>query len=294
MKILLEGGSYQGRSVSSANSKLTPVLEDTVKAWQASNKAAETILKYRKELTGFGQTQQKLNALSPTLLELTEQISTLKVQGGGSAREISASGQLVMLTQRLGRSANEFLTSEGVNPETAFLLGKDSNTFHDLVEGFLNGSEILRLNPTKDADTREKLQELKKVFEEYQVGVSAILSNLQNFIATKQSEQLIFNENESLKTKLTKLQKTYTDEQDSISLSFVMLMVSAPLLLVALAVGLIISIFQAATQINETTLSFIPKLLAIFLTLIIAGPWMLTILLDYMRQMITGIATMAG
>jgi flagellar biosynthetic protein FliQ len=74
----------------------------------------------------------------------------------------------------------------------------------------------------------------------------------------------------------------------------VMLMVSAPLLLVALAVGLIISIFQAATQINETTLSFIPKLVAIFVTLIIAGPWMLTILLDYMRQMFTSIATMAG
>lgn len=74
----------------------------------------------------------------------------------------------------------------------------------------------------------------------------------------------------------------------------VMLMVSAPLLLVALAVGLIISIFQAATQINETTLSFIPKLVAIFITLIIAGPWMLTILLDYMRQMFTSIATMAG
>ena len=74
----------------------------------------------------------------------------------------------------------------------------------------------------------------------------------------------------------------------------VMLMVSAPLLLVALAVGLIISIFQAATQINETTLSFIPKLVAIFVTLIIAGPWMLTILLDYMRQMFSSIATMAG
>ena len=74
----------------------------------------------------------------------------------------------------------------------------------------------------------------------------------------------------------------------------VMLMVSAPLLLVALAVGLIVSIFQAATQINETTLSFIPKLVAIFVTLIIAGPWMLTILLDYMRQMFTSIATMAG
>ena len=74
----------------------------------------------------------------------------------------------------------------------------------------------------------------------------------------------------------------------------VTLMVAAPLLLVALGIGLIVSIFQAATQINETTLSFIPKLVGVFLTLIIAGPWMLSVLLDYMRQMFTSIATMAG
>ncbi|MBC3870252.1 flagellar biosynthesis protein FliQ [Undibacterium oligocarboniphilum] len=74
----------------------------------------------------------------------------------------------------------------------------------------------------------------------------------------------------------------------------VTLMVSAPLLLVALVIGLLVSIFQAATQINETTLSFIPKLIGIFLTLIIAGPWMLSVLLDYMRQTFTSIATMAG
>jgi flagellar biosynthetic protein FliQ len=72
------------------------------------------------------------------------------------------------------------------------------------------------------------------------------------------------------------------------------LMVSAPLLLVALAIGLIVSIFQAATQINETTLSFIPKLVGIFVTLIIAGPWMLSVLGDYMREVFTSIATMAG
>lgn len=74
----------------------------------------------------------------------------------------------------------------------------------------------------------------------------------------------------------------------------VTLMVSAPLLLVALGIGLIVSIFQAATQINETTLSFIPKLIGIFITLIVAGPWMLTILVDYMREMLTSISTMAG
>ena len=74
----------------------------------------------------------------------------------------------------------------------------------------------------------------------------------------------------------------------------VTLLVSAPLLLVALAIGLVVSIFQAATQINETTLTFIPKLVGIFVTLIVAGPWMLAILTDYMRHMFTSIATMAS
>jgi len=72
------------------------------------------------------------------------------------------------------------------------------------------------------------------------------------------------------------------------------LLVSAPLLIVALAVGLVVSVFQAATQINEMTLSFIPKLAAMFVTMIVAGPWMLTMLTDYMRRLLTGIPGMIG
>ena len=74
----------------------------------------------------------------------------------------------------------------------------------------------------------------------------------------------------------------------------VTLMVAAPMLLVALIIGLIVSIFQAATQINEATLSFIPKLVGVFVALIIAGPWMLSVMLDYMRQVFTGIPGMVG
>jgi flagellar biosynthesis protein FliQ len=74
----------------------------------------------------------------------------------------------------------------------------------------------------------------------------------------------------------------------------VTLMVAAPLLLVALIIGLIVSIFQAATQINESTLSFIPKLVGIFVALVVAGPWMLSVLLDYMRQVFAGIPGMIG
>jgi flagellar biosynthetic protein FliQ len=75
---------------------------------------------------------------------------------------------------------------------------------------------------------------------------------------------------------------------------YVGLKLSAPLLLVALVVGLVVSLFQAATQINESTLSFIPKLLAVVLTLVIAGPWMLETLLDYMRQVLTITPAISG
>ncbi len=68
---------------------------------------------------------------------------------------------------------------------------------------------------------------------------------------------------------------------------YVGLLLASPLLLTALIVGLVVSLFQAATQINESTLSFIPKLLAVALMLVIAGPWMLETLLDYMRHVLT-------
>ena len=74
----------------------------------------------------------------------------------------------------------------------------------------------------------------------------------------------------------------------------VALMVSAPLLLTALIVGLVVSVFQAATQINEQTLSFIPKLVGILLALAIAGPWMISIFTDFMRRVLEGIPGAIG
>jgi flagellar biosynthetic protein FliQ len=72
------------------------------------------------------------------------------------------------------------------------------------------------------------------------------------------------------------------------------LMLAAPLLLTALAVGLIVGIFQAATQINEMTLSFIPKLLAMAAILAMTGPWMLRTLVEYTRNLIESIPGMIG
>jgi len=72
------------------------------------------------------------------------------------------------------------------------------------------------------------------------------------------------------------------------------LMIAAPMLLTALAIGLLVSIFQAATQINEMTLSFIPKLLGIFLALLFTGPWIVNMLVDYIRRLFGSIPWIIG
>ena len=72
------------------------------------------------------------------------------------------------------------------------------------------------------------------------------------------------------------------------------LLVSAPLFVAALATGLIVSVFPAATQINEATLSFVPKLVVMFVTLLVAGPWMITVMTDYMRRLFEAIPGMIG
>jgi flagellar biosynthetic protein FliQ len=72
------------------------------------------------------------------------------------------------------------------------------------------------------------------------------------------------------------------------------LLLCGPLLMAALVIGLIVSIFQAATQINEQTLSFIPKLVGMFIVLILAGPWMLQMMVDYIRRLFESIPQMIG
>lgn len=74
----------------------------------------------------------------------------------------------------------------------------------------------------------------------------------------------------------------------------VTVLVAAPMLGAALVTGLLVSLFQAATQINEMTLSFIPKLLVLVLVLVLAGPWMLNMMLDYIRRLFSSIPTMIG
>ncbi|MEO6898174.1 MAG: flagellar biosynthesis protein FliQ [Caldimonas sp.] len=86
-------------------------------------------------------------------------------------------------------------------------------------------------------------------------------------------------------------QQVFTYGQQSL---YMLLMISAPVLLTVLAVGLIVSIFQAATQIHEATLSFVPKVLAVVAVLAVAGPWMLSSLVEFLQRTLQAIPTVVG
>ena len=160
----------------------------------------------QKILTQVGDALRTINRQSSDLLEIAETISSLKLQQNAPAAEISAAGQLVMLTQRIGKSANEFQTSEGVSPEAVFLLGKDLNSFKEIAQGLLDGSPELRLAATKDAQTREQLEALIKLYEDTRNQAGAILGNLQGLVSAREAQTAIIGDSEPLRRQMETLQ----------------------------------------------------------------------------------------
>jgi twitching motility protein PilJ len=172
-----------------------------------ADKNAAIVLKQQETLTQVGAALRTINRQSGDLLETAETVSSLKLQGGASAAELSAVGQLVMLTQRIGKSANEFLTSEGVSAEAVFLLGKDLNSFKQIAEGVLQGNAELRLPGTRDAQARERLERLLAQYETTRKEAAAILSNLQGLVAAREAQAAIVTDSEPLRRGLDTLQQ---------------------------------------------------------------------------------------
>ena len=184
----------------------TSELDELLPKVDLAERNASAVLAQQNILTQVGTALRTINRQSSDLLEIAETVSSLKLQQNAPASEISASGQLVMLTQRIGKSANEFLTMEGVSPEAVFLLGKDLNTFKEITEGLLRGSDELRLRAASDPQIRERLEALLKLYEETRVEAGAILGNLQGLVSAREAQASIIGDSEPLRLGLQKLQ----------------------------------------------------------------------------------------
>ena len=227
-----------GDAYSAEMGKIVPLVD-------RAEKNAAAVLAQQKTLTQVGTSLRSVSRQSSDLLEVAETVSSLKLQQNAPAAEISAAGQLVMLTQRIGKSANEFLTMEGVSPEAVFLLGKDLNSFKEIAEGLLNGSQELRLAPAKDEQTRERLTALLKMYEETRTQAGGILGNLQGLVSAREAQTAIVADSEPLRKDLEALQDKLSGAAGLGLSSLLMLLIPAAIALLA-AVGL------AYVQLHES------------------------------------------
>jgi len=169
--------------------------------------SAKAVLGQQKILTQVGAALRDINRQSSDLLEMTQTVASLKMQQTATIPEISAAGQLVMLTQRIGKSANEFLTVEGVSPDAVFLLGKDLNSFQEITRGLLDGDAQQRLPGTRDAQTRQQLEAILKTYEQTRTQAGAILGNLQGLVTAREAQATILADSEPLRLALGDLQE---------------------------------------------------------------------------------------
>jgi twitching motility protein PilJ len=221
LEALEKGDGARGLAPSSATIQRS--VTRLIDRWRSSEAAASVIVAQEKALLAFGSVIKRINDTSPRLLQLTEEIAALKLQGAAAPREIAAAGQLVMLTQRLGRSANSMITGETANAEIALTLGRDIALFRDLTQALLAGSDTLRIAPAADGETRARLQELAKVYGDFQNAISGTLSSLPALVQAKDAELSILRESEPLRQQVSELAQEYRAEQRERAVNFVLM-----------------------------------------------------------------------
>ena len=245
VEALGSGGMVGGAEVPTSGESVRPALDRVAQLWQKTDKNIALVLSQQKSLISLGNAVKAINNNNPVLLDLAEQVSALKLQSQAGSREISLAGQLVMLTQRMAKNANALLASEIVDPEVTFLLGKDSNTFRDIVAGLMKGSDALRVSATRDAETVEKLKELDAAYAEYRQAVNSILGSLQPLVNAKAAGRSVVVDSEALLTAADELGLAYEAELTSTRWNY--LAMGAALLA---AIGVVL--FMAKAYRDET------------------------------------------
>jgi len=225
----------EGLRLSAVDGSLMEDLDKVMPLMERAEKNTATVMSQQAILTQVGGALRTINRQSSDLLEIAETVSSLKLQQNAAPAEISASGQLVMLTQRIGKSANEFLTMEGVSPEAVFLLGKDLNSFKEIAQGLQDGSAELRLGASKDPQTRERLQALLALYEETRVQAGAILGNLQGLVSAREAQSSILLDSEPIRRSLEDLQGKLASQIGLGAFSLIALIAAAALALISAA-----------------------------------------------------------
>ena len=178
------GGQYKNCTYTAASQGMQTTLAGLLQNWQVFQQDNEAIQQNWELMSHFAEAANTIHQNEPRLLELAEQSASHVAIDGGSVINIAASGQLEMLVERFDKSAIRILLEPRINPEVAFLLGKDSNQIHDITQALLNGSTVLHTTPVKGA-AHGTLSDFSNVFESEIAAKDFILNNLRQELLVK-------------------------------------------------------------------------------------------------------------
>jgi len=206
--VLNGGGMVGNTSLPPAPDAVRPALGKVTALWKKTEQNTALMLQQQKNLVELGAAVAAINNHNALLLDLAEQVAAAKLRNG-TPQEVSASGQLVMLTQRIAKNANALLAAREIDPEVTFLLGKDSNTFRELITGLKGGSDTLRLPGTRDAETLAILNELEKAYAEYRNSVSTIMGALLTLVEAKRAGYQVVLDSDNLLEATKQLEQSF-------------------------------------------------------------------------------------
>jgi len=230
----------QSPAAQSLIAKIGPETDSTLKN-------AALLLAQQKLLTGTAQQLTDINRQTDALLDSAQTLTSLLLQQKAPAGDINAASQLTMLTQRIDKSANAFLSLQGVRPEAVFSLGKDLTTFSELSKGLLEGNPDLQISPLPEGPARDQLQKLISLFAKTESAARTLLANLPALASAREAQSAVLATSAQLYDHLNQLQSVYSSRSGASWPAIAMLSVLALLAVIA-ATDLIYIMLNEARQ----------------------------------------------
>ena len=185
-----------GEGVASSPAVIQPQLTELKKHWDKSQQNIQHLLAQRDALVALGRALSLINMRNAELVDLTQQVISLLP--GEAKRQTAYAYQQALWTQRMAKNANALINADLIDPEAAYQLGEDLRTFEEVLEGLLAGSASLNLTPVSDPMARDKLLELKEVFNGFKAQVELILQKIPQLSQAKQAARDLFADSEQV------------------------------------------------------------------------------------------------
>jgi twitching motility protein PilJ len=205
LNTLIDGGA----SVPSSPGFIQTDLSELKKRWDISKKDIQYLVGQQGMLVELGRALTEINQRNSELLDLTEQVVALLP--ADSRKQLAFANQQALWTQRMAKNANALMSSDVINPETAYQLGQDLTTFREVLNALQKGSPTLGVVAIGDADAREKLQELEDVFTRFEKQANHILKSMPQLVEAKRAAREIFDESEQLLTLTQRATERYQE-----------------------------------------------------------------------------------